>query len=113
MSTLVERVGAAASDAFRHGDFTLGRLLRTVNVPRHAGEVPVAPVLFNLDPEMQPGGQGDVALRSLPRSAEYFELFLNLTQVAEGGLVMRQKPPEVTGDPPAPTALPIPRSSSS
>ncbi len=69
-------------DAFDHQRYTFGTLLRTLNVPREPGRIPLCPVLFNIDMNMDDG----VAFQGLrhrfssePRAFENFELFLNAT----------------------------------
>lgn len=84
-AALVRRAGARLLDAQDHAEYTLGRLLRTVAIPREAGRVPVTPVMFNLDQGLRldtllagTGLRG--AAHTVPRKAEYFELFFNLVQ---------------------------------
>lgn len=85
VSGLVRRAGARLLDAQEHQDFTIGRLMRTVAIPRVPGRVPVTPVMFNLDQglpldKLLDGTGITGAARTIPRAAEYFELFLNLVQ---------------------------------
>lgn len=81
----VRRVGSRMLDVREHQEYTIGRLLRTVAIPRVPGRVPVTPVMFNLDQGLQVDrllqGTGlTAALHSIPRLSEYFEIFLNLVQ---------------------------------
>ncbi|MBV6405294.1 MAG: amino acid adenylation domain-containing protein [Flavobacteriales bacterium] len=69
-------------DAFDHQRYTFGTLLRMLNVPREPGRIPLCPVVFNIDMNMDDG----VAFQGLqhrfhsePRAFENFELFLNAT----------------------------------
>ncbi len=78
---LKERRGSVL-DAFDHQKYTFGTLLRKLNVPREPGRIPLVPVVFNIDMNMDDG----VAFEGLrhrfisnPRSFEIFELFLNAT----------------------------------
>lgn len=85
VGALVRRVGARLLDVQERSTFTLGRLLRTVALPRVPGRIPVTPVMFNVDQGLRfdslLAGTGLRAeARTIPRAAEYFELFLNLVQ---------------------------------
>ena len=71
---------SAVLDAYDHQRFTLGTLLQDLDVPREPGRVPLAPVVFNIDMNMDDG----VAFEGLrhvyssdPRFFEHFELALN------------------------------------
>ncbi len=67
-------------DAFDNQKYTFGTLLRKLNVPREAGRIPLCPVVFNIDMNMDDGVAFD-GLRhrfiSNARAFENFELFLN------------------------------------
>ena len=69
-------------DAFDNQRYTFGTLVRKLNVPREPGRIPLVPVVFNIDMNMDDG----VAFTGLahafisnPRRFENFELFLNAT----------------------------------
>ena len=69
-------------DAFDHQRYTFGTLLRTLHVPREPGRIPLCPVVFNVDMNMDDG----VRFKGLThrfisnaRRYENFELFLNAT----------------------------------
>lgn len=69
-------------DAFDHQKYTFGTLVRKLKVPREPGRIPLVPVVFNIDMNMDDG----VAFTGLahrfisnPRHFENFELFLNAT----------------------------------
>jgi len=73
---------SAVLDAFDNQKYTFGTLLRKLNVKREAGRIPLVPVVFNVDMNMDDG----VAFEGLqhrfisnPRVNEIFELFLNAT----------------------------------
>ncbi|MBK9515225.1 MAG: amino acid adenylation domain-containing protein [Flavobacteriales bacterium] len=69
-------------DAFDNQKYTFGTLLRKLNVPREPGRIPLCPVVFNIDMNMDDGvGFDGLQHRfiSNPRSFENFELFLNAT----------------------------------
>lgn len=70
----------AVLDAYDNQRFTLGSLLQDLDVPREPGRVPLAPVVFNFDMDMDEGVSFE-GLRheysSDPRLFEHFELALN------------------------------------
>ncbi len=70
----------AVLDAFDNQKYTFGTLLRKLSVPREPGRIPLCPVVFNIDMNMDDGVAFD-GLRhrfiSNPRAFENFELFLN------------------------------------
>lgn len=72
----------AVLDASDHQKYTFGTLVRKLNVPREPGRIPLVPVVFNIDMNMDDG----VAFKGLThrfisnaRRFENFELFLNAT----------------------------------
>ena len=70
----------AVLDAFDHQRYTFGTLLRKLKVPREAGRIPLVPVVFNIDMNMDDGVAFDGLSHrfiSNPRVFENFELFLN------------------------------------
>ena len=69
-------------DAFDNQKYTFGTLLRKLRVPRQPGRIPLAPVVFNIDMNMDDGVAFDGLVHrfeSNPRAFENFELFLNAT----------------------------------
>ena len=72
----------AVLDAFDNQKYTFGTLLRTLHVSREPGRIPLCPVVFNIDMNMD-DGVAFTGLRhrfiSNPRRYENFELFLNAT----------------------------------
>jgi len=76
-------------DAFEHQRYTLGSLLARLSLARDPSRLPLVPVLFNLDAQLDestvqfPGLRFDV--QAVPREYENFELFVNAVQV-DGGL---------------------------
>ncbi len=80
----------AVLDAFDNQKYTFGTLLRTLNIPREPGRIPLMPVVFNIDMNMDDGVAFDGLhhrFHSDPRAFENFELFLNATG-SEQGLVL-------------------------
>ncbi len=90
-STLLRQSHAAVLDAYEHQSVSFGGLLQHLQIPREPGRLPLVSVLFNLDARLDatafaPAGlQAEVV--SNPRSAENFELYLNVTQDAHGLLL--------------------------
>lgn len=84
-SAHVKRRRSEVLDAFDHQRFTFSELLQELRVPRTPGRVPLVPVIFNVDMNMD-DGVSFTGLRhrfsSEPRAYEQFELTLN---VAGGG----------------------------
>lgn len=79
-STYLQQRKKSLLDAFDHQRFTFSTLLHELNIPRDPGRVPLVPVIFNLDMEMDdrvnfPGLVHH--LRSEPRTYEQFELAMN------------------------------------
>ena len=89
------QVAAASStallDALEHQSISFGSLLQRLQVPRDPGRLPLVPVIFNLDSRIDPEIFAKSGLRarveSNPRSAENFELYLNVTPGAQGMLL--------------------------
>ena len=66
----------------RDRKYTFGTLLNKLRVPREPGRIPLAPVVFNIDMNMDDGVAFDGLVHrfeSNPRAFENFELFLNAT----------------------------------
>ena len=80
---VVESARAAVLDAGDHYDVTYGALVRELGYSGDATRVPLAPVMLNLDQPLAPLRLGDAVarVRSVPRRAEGFELFLNFAPV--------------------------------
>ncbi|HEX8297143.1 MAG TPA: amino acid adenylation domain-containing protein [Chthoniobacteraceae bacterium] len=82
---LLRSVRGGVLDAFEHQQFTLGRLLAQLKIPRDAGRVPLVPVIFNLDPPLSDLHFGDlkheIALN--PRRHYQFDLGFNLVDEPE------------------------------
>ena len=77
---LVGRSKTAILDASEHFNFTFGSLVRDLGLSGNASRVPLVPVIFNID---QPLGDlrlgaATATLRTVPRTAENFEIFLNI-----------------------------------
>ncbi len=80
-SAHVKRRRGEVLDAFDHQRYTFSTLLQAMNVPRLPGRVPLVPVIFNVDMNMD-DGVSFVGLHhrfsSEPRAYEQFELTLNV-----------------------------------
>ncbi len=69
-------------DASDNQKYTFGTLVRKLNVPREPGRIPLVPVVFNVDMNMDDGVSFaglEHRFISNPRRYENFELFLNAT----------------------------------
>lgn len=90
-AAFAKRLSARLQNVLQHQEFTLGRLMRTVHVPRDPARRPVASVMFNLDRalhrELEGFGDVQVSLNAVPRAFEYFEIFLNVIE-SPGGLLL-------------------------
>ena len=86
-SDLVAAVKTAVLDASEHPNFTFGKLVETLPVDR--SRVPLIATLFNIDRALPPldFGTARASLRTVPRAAENFEMFLNFVQ-DEGGFLV-------------------------
>ncbi|MBN8247982.1 MAG: amino acid adenylation domain-containing protein, partial [Verrucomicrobia bacterium] len=72
----------ALLDAHDHQRYTFGTLIRRLRVPRQPGWVPLVPVVFNVDMNMDDGVRFEGLehrVLSNPRRFENFDLFLNAT----------------------------------
>ncbi len=82
-SELVAAVKEQVLNASEHPNFTFGKLLENIRVDR--ARVPLVSTIFNIDqpmPEMD-FGTAKAMLRSVPRAAENFEMFLNIMPSSE------------------------------
>ncbi|GAA4338249.1 hypothetical protein GCM10023165_16800 [Variovorax defluvii] len=90
MQALIEQSRGLLLDAFEHQSLGYGTLLRKMLAPRDPGRLPLMSVLFNVDGDTEQGADSfpglQASVRSLPRTCENFELFLNMTPVAGGGM---------------------------
>lgn len=69
------------SEVLDHQQLTFGTLLKELKISRKANEVPIVPVVFNVDLGMDDDVEFvglDVSIRTNPRKFENFEVFLNL-----------------------------------
>ena len=74
-------------DAFDHQKYTFGTLVQKLKVPREPGRIPLVPVVFNIDMNMDDGVAFDGLTHTFvsnPRHYENFELFLNATGQGDG-----------------------------
>jgi amino acid adenylation domain-containing protein len=72
-------------DAYDHQQFTFGRLVQKLSLPRDSSRIPLVPITFNLDQGLDssklPFNGLEVEVSSNPRSYENFELYLNATEL--------------------------------
>jgi amino acid adenylation domain-containing protein len=83
---------AALLDAYDHQKLTFGSLLNQIQLPRDASRIPLIPVTFNFDREIEPEELAFVGLEveqySNPRHFENFEVFLNITERCDGSVLL-------------------------
>jgi len=83
---LLGEVRLSVLDAFEHQQFTFGRLLAELPIPRDPSRVPLVPVIFNLDPQLSDihftGLTHDIELN--PRRHYQFDLGYNLVDEPAG-----------------------------
>ncbi|MFN0041076.1 MAG: amino acid adenylation domain-containing protein [Burkholderiales bacterium] len=77
---LIRQAKTATLDAREHFDFTFGTLIQNLKLSGDPSRVPLVSVIFNID---QPFGtiklgSATATLRTVPRTAENFEIFLNV-----------------------------------
>ncbi|MEI9896102.1 MAG: amino acid adenylation domain-containing protein [Chthoniobacter sp.] len=85
-SQLLGDVRLGVLDAFEHQQFTFGRLLAELPIPRDPSRVPLVPVIFNLDPQLSDihfiGITHEIELN--PRRHYQFDLGFNLVDEPTG-----------------------------
>ncbi|OZB63125.1 MAG: hypothetical protein B7X31_06745 [Thiomonas sp. 13-66-29] len=90
-ASLILQARTAVLDAYDHQGVSFGSLLKHLQLPRDPGRLPLVSALFNLDARIEPSAFAPTGLKaeifSNPRSAENFEVYLNVTQDAEGLLL--------------------------
>ncbi len=74
-------------DAFEHQQYTLGSLVRKMNLPRDPGRQPIISILFNMDSDFGRLEFGDLEadLQPIPRNFETFDIFFNV-KITESGI---------------------------
>lgn len=77
-SDLCQQVKSAVLNATEHSNFTFGKLIEALNVDRT--RVPLISTIFNIDQPLESIAFGDLngQIRTVPRAAENFEMFLNI-----------------------------------
>ncbi|MEL6925417.1 MAG: condensation domain-containing protein, partial [Bacteroidota bacterium] len=73
-------------DAFEHQQYTLGALVKKLNLPRDLSRQPIISILFNMDSDMADIWFGDLetSFTPIPRQYETFDIFINVKPVAGG-----------------------------
>lgn len=82
-SDLCKQVKSEVLHATEHSNFTFGKLIEAINVDR--SRVPLINTIFNIDQPLESIQFGDVTgrVRTVPRAAENFEMFLNILPSSE------------------------------
>ena len=72
-------------DAYDNQEFTFGRLVQKLSIPRDSSRIPLVSVIFNVDQDFEPGqfnfGGLEIDFFTNPRCFENFELFINATSI--------------------------------
>lgn len=88
VASLLKHAGGRILDAYDHQNCTFGQLLTKLNVQREANRLPLVSVLFNIDAPIPSEALSldglAVSMRSNPRVAENFEIFVNASQTKAG-----------------------------
>jgi len=73
-------------DAFEHQNYSLGSLVKKLDIPRDLSRQPLISILFNMDSEMGDLKFGDlnVAMNPIPRNYETFDIFINVKPTSAG-----------------------------
>jgi amino acid adenylation domain-containing protein len=75
-------------DAYDHQQFTFGRLVQKLSIPRDSSRIPLVSLLFNIDQALQgdklPFSGLEADFFSNPRVFENFELFINAVEHPNG-----------------------------
>lgn len=77
-SEIIKEIQEEVISANEHPNFTLGKLIEGMPIDR--SRVPLISTLFNIDQPFPPlhFGEATATLRTVPRAAENFEMFLNI-----------------------------------
>ena len=87
-SDFLRTVRGATLDAFEHQSLGFGQLLERLPIPRDPGRIPLISVVFNFERALRASalsmGGCPVTMRSIPRTAENFDLFVNAVEHDDG-----------------------------
>lgn len=86
LTRLVTDARTALLDATEHYDFGFGQLVRELGLSGDPSRVPLTPVVVNVDQPLAELRLGDAigVVRGVPRTADAFEVFLNVAPDDEG-----------------------------
>ena len=86
LTRLVTDARTALLDATEHYDFGFGQLVRELGLSGDPSRVPLTPVVVNVDQPLAELRLGEVkgVVRGVPRTADAFEVFLNVAPDNEG-----------------------------
>jgi amino acid adenylation domain-containing protein len=74
-------------DAYDNQNFTFGRLVQKLSIPRDTSRIPLVSTIFNIDKALESDQLAfvdlEVEFKSNPRTSENFELSVNLTEFRE------------------------------
>jgi len=80
------RVAQTVLDAFEHGDYTLGTLVRDLDIPRNLSRLPLTEVQFNLErlPDGLAFADTTVDISVNAKAAVNYDLFFNMVESPKG-----------------------------
>ncbi|MEM9820677.1 MAG: amino acid adenylation domain-containing protein, partial [Bacteroidota bacterium] len=82
----LKKVRGQILDAFEHQNYTLGSLVKELNLPRDLSRQPIMSILFNMDSAIGELGFADLLVeqKAIPRNYETFDIFINVKPTIEG-----------------------------
>ncbi|HEY5339568.1 MAG TPA: amino acid adenylation domain-containing protein, partial [Candidatus Aquilonibacter sp.] len=83
---VLAQVRSAVLDAYEHQQYTLGTLVRALDLPRDAGRVPLTEIQFNLErlADKLRLGSLEATIEPNPKAFVNFDLFLNAVESDDG-----------------------------
>ena len=86
-SSLCRKTWSSVLDAQEHWNFTYGRLIPRLDLPRDSSRIPLVPVLFNIDPPMAKVKFGALKHRFITGPRYYFQYDLGFNLVEDGDVI--------------------------
>ena len=85
-STHLKTTRGKILDAFEHQNYTLGSLVKKLNLPRDLSRQPIISILFNMDSAMGDlkFGALETEMNPIVRNYETFDIFINVKPTASG-----------------------------
>ena len=84
-SNYLQKRKTSVLDAYDRQQFTFGSLVQKLDLPRDPSRIPLVPIVFNIDRDLDPNTLNydglEVEFHSNPRTYENFELFINAIEL--------------------------------